>query len=58
VKYRWKAINEGYNFSLDLIAIGCLHRKLCALKVARVPVVGISGLPFRRESRDKKTIWM
>jgi hypothetical protein len=58
VKYHWKAINEGYNFSLDLIAIGGLHRKLCALKVARVPVVGISGLPFRRESRDKKTIWM
>jgi hypothetical protein len=29
----------------DLIAIRGLHRKLCALKVARVPAVGISGLP-------------
>ncbi len=26
--------------------IGGLHRKLCALKVARVPVDGISGLPL------------
>jgi hypothetical protein len=44
-KHCWKALNEGYNFALDLIAIGGLHRKLCALKVAGVPFVGISGLP-------------
>jgi hypothetical protein len=44
--YRWKDINKGYNFALDLIAIGGFHKKLCALKVARVPVVGISGLPL------------
>jgi hypothetical protein len=31
---------------LDLIAIGGLHKKLCALKVAGVPVVAISGLPL------------
>jgi hypothetical protein len=42
--YRWKAFNKGYNFALDLIAIGALHKKLCALKVAGVPVVAISGL--------------
>jgi hypothetical protein len=42
--YRWKALDEGYNFALDLITIGGLHRKLCALNVARVLVVGISGL--------------
>jgi hypothetical protein len=42
----WKGLNEGYNFALDLIAIGGLHTKLCALKVTRVQVVGISGLPF------------
>jgi hypothetical protein len=26
--------------------IGGLHKKLCVLKVARVPIVGISGLPL------------
>jgi hypothetical protein len=36
--YRWKAVNKGYNFDLDLIAIGGLHAKLCALKVAGVPI--------------------
>jgi hypothetical protein len=44
--YRWKALNEGYNFSSDFIAIKGLHKKLCALKVARVPVDAISGLPL------------
>jgi hypothetical protein len=44
--YCWKALDKGYNFALDLIAIEGLHRKLCALKVARVLVVGISGLPL------------
>jgi hypothetical protein len=44
--YRWKALDEGYNFSLDLIAIGGLHMKLCTLKVAGVPTMGISGFPF------------
>jgi hypothetical protein len=42
----WKAFDEGYNFALDLIAIRGMHRKLCTLKVAGVPVVGISGLPL------------
>jgi hypothetical protein len=44
--YYWKAFEEDYNFASDLIAIGGLHRKLCALKVAEVPVVAISGLPL------------
>jgi hypothetical protein len=44
--YRWKALDEGYNFASNLIMIGGLHRKLCALKVAEIPVVTISGLPF------------
>jgi hypothetical protein len=46
VTYRWKALDKGYNFALDLIAIRGLHRKLCALKVIRVPVVGILELPL------------
>ncbi len=45
--YRWKAFNEGYNFALDLISIGGLHKKLCALKVTGVLAVAISGLPLR-----------
>jgi hypothetical protein len=47
VTYHWKALNEGYNFSLDLIVIRGLHRKLCALKVARILGVAISGFPLR-----------
>jgi hypothetical protein len=31
--YRWKAIDEGYNFALDHVAIRALYKKLCALKV-------------------------
>ncbi len=44
--YRWKALDKGYNFSLDLVVIKGLHKKLCALKVVGVPVVIISGLPL------------
>jgi hypothetical protein len=45
VTYRWRALDEGYNFALDLIAIGGLHKKLCALKVAKVLIVAILRLP-------------
>jgi len=41
--YRWKVFDDGYNFFLDLISIKGLHTKLCAPKVAGIPVVGISG---------------
>ncbi len=41
-----KAFNEGYNFVSDLIAIGGLYKKLCALKIKGVLVVGIWGLPL------------
>jgi hypothetical protein len=44
--YRWKALDEGYNFALYRIAIGGLHKKLCAFKVVGVLVDGISGLPL------------
>jgi hypothetical protein len=44
--HRWKALDKGYNFAWDFIAIKGLQRKLCALKVARVLVVGILGLPL------------
>jgi hypothetical protein len=44
--YRSKALDKRYNFALDLIAIGGLHKTLCAFKVVGVPVVAISGLPL------------
>jgi hypothetical protein len=53
VTYHWKALDKGYNFALDLITIKALHRKLCALKIARVPTVGILGLSLG-SPRDKK----
>jgi hypothetical protein len=46
VTYRWKDLDKGYNFALDLISIEGLHRKLWALKVVRVPSLGFSGLPL------------
>jgi hypothetical protein len=45
-RYRWKALDEGYNFGLDYIALGGLHRKLCTSKVTRVLAIGILGLPL------------
>ncbi len=44
--YHWKAFNEGQNFTLDLIMIEVLQKKLCTLKVTRVRVVAILRLPF------------
>ncbi len=44
--YRWKVVDKGYNFALDLIAIEHLHVKLCALKVVGVQTMGILGLPL------------
>jgi hypothetical protein len=44
--YHWKVINEGYNFALNLTSIEGLHTTLWASKVAGVPILGISGLPF------------
>jgi len=42
--YRWKALNEGYNFALDLISIRGLHKNLWRPKVTGVPILVISGL--------------
>ncbi len=44
--YRWKVLNKGYKFSLDLIAIKGFHAKLYAPKVIGFPVVGILALPL------------
>jgi hypothetical protein len=42
--YRWKAIDKSYNFSLNIISIGGLQKKLWASKVARIPISRILGL--------------
>jgi len=55
--YRWKALNESYNFSLDCTSIGGLLAKLWGSKVAGVPAGGILELPLRNP-RERKAIWM
>jgi hypothetical protein len=50
--YRWKALDEGYNFFLDLISIRGLNTKLQASKFVKVPILGISGFLF--ESLETK----
>jgi len=44
--YRWKALDESYNFGLDLISIGGLHAKLWVPKVVEDPIVRITGFPL------------
>jgi hypothetical protein len=39
-RYRWKALDEGYNFALDLIANRGMHTKLWASKVTGIPTLG------------------
>jgi hypothetical protein len=51
-RYRWKDLDQGYNFALYLITIEGLHKKLCTLKVTGVLDVGISRFP------RQKAIWM
>jgi hypothetical protein len=45
--YRWKALDEGYNFTSDLISIRGLNTKLRASKIAKVPISKISRLQLR-----------
>jgi hypothetical protein len=44
--YYWKALDEGYNFVSNFISIKGLHTKLWGPKVAGVPTLGKSRLPF------------
>jgi hypothetical protein len=44
--YRWKDLDKGYNFASDLILIRGFHTKLWGPKIAGVPTLAISGLPF------------
>ncbi len=51
--YRWKALDESYNFALDRTSIRGLLEKLWGSKVVGVPVGGISGLPHESPGREK-----
>jgi hypothetical protein len=44
--YRWKVLDEGYNFASDPISIKGLHTKLWPLKIAGDPTLRTSGLPL------------
>jgi len=46
VTYRWKALDESYNFASDRTSIRGLLAKLWGSKVMGVPTGGISGLPL------------
>jgi len=50
VTYRYKALDESYNFSLDHVAIRGLLAKLWGSKV--------TGVSFGAISREKKAMWM
>jgi hypothetical protein len=43
--YLWKALNEGYNFALDLTSIEGLRKKLWASKISEVLISRILKLP-------------
>jgi len=43
--YRWKALDESYNFASDRTSIQAFLAKLWGSKVPGVPAGGISGLP-------------
>jgi len=43
--YRWKALNQIYNFSLDLISIGGLHTKLWAPNPRESQLWELTGSP-------------
>jgi len=50
--YRWKALDENYNFTLDRISIWSLLAKLWGSKVAGVPTWMISGSPRTKSHLD------
>ncbi len=44
--YRWKDLDERYNFALDLISIRGVHTKIWVPKIAEVLTFGILGFPL------------
>jgi len=50
--YHWKALNNSYNFVLNLTSIEGSHKKLWAPKMARIPISKFLRLPTQ-ESQEK-----
>ncbi len=44
--HRWKDLDESYNFVLSFVPIRGLSIMLQPRKIARIPTLAISGLPF------------
>jgi len=53
-RYRWKALDKSYNFSLDRTSIRGLLAKLWGSKVAGIPTGVVSGLPRGSPGREKQ----
>jgi hypothetical protein len=53
--YRWKALDESYNFALDLVSIRGLYTNLWSPKVTGVPTLGI--LDFHLGVPGQNGIW-
>ncbi len=49
---RWKDLDEGYNFGLDLIAIRLCSRELWPFKVSGVSLGQVFGTPFRESQQN------
>jgi hypothetical protein len=54
--YRWKALDESYNFALDRTSIRDLLAKLWGFKVPGVPQGGISRLPRVKSHLDVSSV--
>jgi hypothetical protein len=51
--YRWKALDNSYNFALDRTSIRGLIAKLWGSKFAGIPADAISRLPLENPGREK-----
>jgi hypothetical protein len=51
--YRWKSLDDNYNFALDRTSIRGLLAKLWGFKIARILVGAILGLPRESLEREK-----
>jgi hypothetical protein len=54
--YRWKALDKRYNFALNLIIMGGMHKKLWGPKIAIIPILKILGPHL--EVPGQNAIWM
>jgi hypothetical protein len=50
--YRWKSLDQSYNFAWDCIAIRGLLAKLWGSKVSGVPFGAISGFPLKNPGKN------